>query len=115
MKKIVFMALTLLLSSSLYAATLGGTYVADNGDTYIFSGDGTGKFIQVRSINGNPGKVITEFDWSLDGKEITVVHTKKILIGSAGYDQEQEINKKFSANIEYDDTKFVAGSTYWKQ
>jgi len=95
-----------------------GRWVNNNiSKTWLFR-QGHGEFIQENAINGNPGTITINFKWSLssNGRTLNYTQTKISLIGSAGHDKTQRLNKSLDEPIKVNSTYIeMGGYKYHKQ
>ena len=85
--------------------------------TWVFR-QGHGEFIQENAMNGNPGTITIDFNWSLSPNGRTLNYTQKqiSLRGSAGHDKEQRLNKSLNEPIRITSTYIeMGGYQYQKQ
>lgn len=119
MQKEILVALgaaTIAISAPAMAQSIQqGTYVnEDNSAKWVF-GSKTGSFIQYKSINGNPGVITIEFEYSISGGILTYRQTR-ISLTDHPYARTQKLDKISSEKIEIRSNAFViGGKTYTRQ
>ena len=106
---------TICISAPAFAQTLQqGTYVnADNSAKWVF-GSGTGSFIQYKSINGNPGVITIDFEYSVkDG--MLVYRQTRIALTDHPYARSQDLDKPSSDPIEIRSNSIVIGGKIYRR
>ena len=99
-------------------STLNGTYVNDDDSAKWVLGNGTGQFKQYKSINGNPGTIVTDFTYEIvnGGKTFNYTQTEIRLEGHPMGPRSQKLNKPSTEQIEIRTNAFVmGGKIYTKQ
>ena len=92
-----------------------GTYVNDDDSAKFEFGASSGSFIQYKSINGNPGTVTIEFDYSLSGNSLTM-RQKRISLTGHPMARSQALDKTISEKIEVrPEAVVIGGVTYRRQ
>jgi len=89
--------------------SLNGTYVNDDDSAKWVFGNGTGQFYQYKSINGNPGTIVTEFRYSIDGGTLTYTQTEIRLENHPMGSRRQTLNKTSTEKIELRSNAIVIG------
>lgn len=93
-----------------------GTYVNDDDSAKWIFGSKTGSFVQYKSINGNPGIITIEFDYSIssDGKNLKLRQTQISLTGHpAG--RTQALDKTLNEAIEIRSGAIVIGGVIYSR
>ena len=107
----IFMLL-LTLSFSAFAENLNGTYTLEDGSAYWVFGNGSGSFWQVKSINGNPGKIVIDFDYSIDGSTLNYTQTR-ISLRDHPDAKSKRLNKTLNEQIEVRSDRVVLGGKHY--
>lgn len=85
---------------------LRGKYVK-GGDYWVFNGR-SGEFWQTKSINGQPGKIVINFNYSLNGNNLRYTQ-KRISLRDHPSARSQSVNKTFNERIEIGRNYIVIG------
>ena len=114
-KIIIFIPLLLCFSTSSYSATLNGTYELSDGSAYWIFGNGSGEFWQVKSINGNLGKIVINFTYNISDETLNYTQTRIALVDHPDA-KSQSLNKSYSEKIEVrPDRVILGGKDYFKK
>lgn len=91
--------------------SLNGTYVNDDDSAKWVFGNGTGQFYQYKSINGNPGTIVTEFRYNIGngGKTLNYTQTQIRLEDHPIGPKTQNLNKASTEMIEIRPNAIVIG------
>jgi|GEM_PF-1393003 len=92
-------------------SSLNGTYVNDDDSAKWVFGNGTGQFYQYKSINGNPGTIVTDFRYSIvnGGKTLNYTQTAIRLENHPMGPRSQKLDKASTENIEIRPNAIVIG------
>lgn len=91
-----------------------GTYVnGDDSAKWIF-GSRTGSFVQYKSINGQPGVITIEFEYSVSGGVLTYRQTRISLTGHP-MARSQPLDKTSSEKIEIRADAIVVGGVIYRR
>ena len=90
---------------------LSGTYVNDDNSAKWVFADRTGQFYQYKSINGNPGTIVTDFSYELvdDGKTFNYIQTEIRLEDHPMGERKQKLNKPSTEPVQIRTNAFVIG------
>lgn len=91
-----------------------GTYVNDDDSAKFEFGASSGSFIQYKSINGNPGTITIEFDYSLSGGSLTM-RQKRISLTGHPMARSQALDKTVSEPIEVRSDAIVIGGIIYRR
>ncbi|MEE4206787.1 MAG: hypothetical protein V2I39_10870 [Erythrobacter sp.] len=91
-----------------------GTYVNDDDSARWIFGSGTGQFIQTQSINGNPGRIIIEFEYSVSGGTLKYRQTRISLVDHPAA-RSKALDESFSEPIEIRPGAIVIGGKIYRR
>jgi len=111
-KNSIFFVVLAVFSLSAFAETLNGTYKLEDGSGYWNFESGSGSFWQVKSINGNPGKIVIEFTYDISGNTLNYTQTR-ISLRDHPDAKSQSLNKSLSEQIDVRADRVVLGGKHY--
>ena len=95
---------------------VGRWHCASTANVWNIKANGTGEFIQSKSINGNPGVITIYFDWTVSPNQKTFEYRqKRITLTGHPNAKSQTLNKLSSESMTLSDTTFTIGSCGYKR